>query len=232
MSSTLLRVLPLALGGAISPVILLVQITTLATRSHRVARSLIVLGSNVLVVAVIMVVVAIGGDRTSPGTGGDDPTSTITAWIRIVLSILLLATALRMVLEQRHEAAAEPEISSVSTSDTAADQPLRPMRFFLLGLGAMVSNATTIVLLIPAVHEIAIADLRTSEALVLYGIIGVIVMLPSYLPLVVFAALGRRGPAVMNRFGDWLHAHQKTIGIVVSLGFALYLGWTGFTGLS
>lgn len=232
MSSTLLKVLPLALGGAISPVILLLQITTLASRSHRVGRSLVVLASNILVVAVIVAVVAIGDHQTTGDLSSDSSTSAIAAWIRIVLSILLAATGIRLIIEQRQaNASGTPDTPSTTKDEGTAGQPLRATRYFVIGLGAMVSNATTIVLLIPAAHTVATANLRASESLLLYGIVMVIVLLPSYLPLLVFAALGERGPDMMDRFGDWLRTHQRTIGIVISLGFALYLGWTGFNGL-
>jgi hypothetical protein len=232
MASTLVRVLPLALGGAISPVILLLQIATLASQSHRIGRCLLVITSNMLVVVVIMAAVVFGDHHTSSDIAADAPTNPVAAWIRIVLAILLAATALRLIIEQlQAPTTGSSDLSSATTTESSKDQPFHPVRYFLIGLGAMVSNATTIVLLIPATHTVATANLQPSQALVLYAIVTAIVLLPSYLPLVVFMALGQRGPMLMNRFGDWLHTHQRTIGIVVSLGFAIYLGWTGFNDL-
>lgn len=232
MRSTLLEVLPLALGGAISPVILLLQLATLASRSHRVGRSLIVLASNVLVVVVIIAVVAIGDHRMSSGATPDATMSAVGAWIRIVLAVLLAATALRLAVERREaRRSGASAASDPPPTDDGADQPLRPLRYFVVGLGAMVSNATTIVLLIPAAHTVAIARLGVASSLVLYAIVTVIVLVPSYAPLLAFVAMGRRGPELMGRFGDWLREHNREIGIVVSIGFAIYLGWTGFSAL-
>jgi hypothetical protein len=96
----------------------------------------------------------------------------------------------------------------------------------------MVSNATTIVLLIPAMHDVAIAGLAGSEEVVLYLLVAAIVLLPSYLPLVALGAMGRRGPAVLAHLSEWLRVHNRDVGIAVSLGFAIYLGWTGFAALA
>ena len=228
MGRTFLEVLPLALGGAISPVVLLVQLATLASRSHPISRSLIVLGANALVVAVVVVVVVVGDHRTAVGATPSGTGDVVGAWIRIVLAVLLLATAVRLLL------VGDKDSSDESDADRAADtsaEPLRALRFFLLGIGAMASNATTLVLLIPAVHTVATSGLRGTQELSLYVSISAIVLLPSYLPLLGLGALGKRGPAALNALSTWLRRHNRAVQIVISLGFAVFLGWTGFTTL-
>ena len=227
MGSTFLAVLPLALGGAISPMILLLQLATLASRWHPVARSLVVLSANVAVVAVITVFVVVTDHRTAAGGTPPGTAEVVGAWIKVVLALLLLATAIRLAL-QTHTDTTEPPAENVD----AAPQPVRPGRYFLLGVAAMVSNATTIVLLIPAMHDVATAGLAGSEEVVLYLLVAAIVLLPSYLPLVALGAMGRRGPTVLAHLSEWLRVHNRDVGIAVSAGFAIYLGWTGFAALA
>jgi hypothetical protein len=226
VADTLVTVLPLALGGAISPVILLLQLATLASRAHPVGRALVVLAANITVVVVIVAVVVVTDHRTATGAiATGNATDVVGAWIKVVLAVLLAATALRLALE--HDKTEGP-----ADDDTGDDtEPLRPMRYFLLGLGAMVSNATTIVLLIPAVHTVATAGLRRPQELTLLAVVSIIVLLPSYLPLVALGALGRRGPEALSTLGRWLHGHQRQVGIAVSAGFAVYLGWSGLAAL-
>jgi hypothetical protein len=227
MGTSFLTVLPLALGGAISPMILLLQLATLASRWHPVARSLVVLMANAVVVTVITVVVVVTDHRTAVGGTPPGTSEVVGAWIRVILALLLLATAVRLAL-QTHTDTTEPPAENVD----ATPQPVRPTRYFLLGVAAMVSNATTIVLLIPAMHDVAIAGLAGSEEIVLYLLVAAIVLLPSYLPLVALGAMGRRGPAVLAHLSEWLRVHNRDVGIAVSLGFAIYLGWTGFAALA
>jgi hypothetical protein len=225
---TFIEVLPLALGGAISPVVLLVQLATLASRSHPVGRSLIVLGANALVVAVVIVVVVVGDHRTAMGATPTGTGDVVGAWIRIVLAVLLAATAVRLlVVGDKGAKGSDP----AEPTPDAAEEPLRPLRFFLLGVGAMASNATTLVLLIPAIHTVATAGLRGGQELSLFVSISAIVLLPSYLPLLGLGALGKRGPATLDALSTWLRHHNRDVQIVVSLGFAVFLGWTGFTAL-
>ena len=228
MGRTFIEVLPLALGGAISPVVLLLQLATLASRSHPVTRAFIVLAATTLVVAVVTAVVVVGDHRTAAGVAPTGAADVVGAWIRIVLAVLLLGTALRLLLSDRPDNGTSP----ASDGDSGADQPLRPARFFLLGVGAMATNATTLVLLIPAVHTVATAGLRSTQELSLYVSIALIVLLPAYLPLVALGAMGRRGPAVLERLSGWLRTHHRTIEIAVSLGFAVFLGWSGFSALA
>lgn len=224
MGSTLLTVLPLALGGAISPMILLLQLATLASRAHPVGRAFIVLAANLSVVVVIIGVVLVTDHRTAGGVAASGASDVVGAWIKVVLAILLIATAIRLALE-------DDKPTSAHDDQDDGNQPLRPIRFFLLGVGAMVSNATTIVLLIPAVHTVATAGLRRPQELTLLAVVSIIVLLPSYLPLVALGSLGRRGPDVLARLSRWLRIHNRQVGIAVSLGFAVYLGWTGLAAL-
>jgi hypothetical protein len=192
-----------------------------------VARAAIVLAATTLVVAVVTLVVVVGDHRTTAGATPTGTADVVGAWIRIVLAVLLLATALRLLLTDQH--ADQP--SGTSPADTTTG-PLRPLRFFLLGVGAMATNATTLVLLIPAVHTVATAGLRGTQELSLYVTIAFIVLLPAYLPLLALGALGRRGPGALASLNTWLGAHNRTVEIVVSLGFAVFLGWTGFSALT
>ncbi len=227
MGSTFLTVLPLALGGAISPMIVILQLATLASRWHPVARSLMVLVANIAVVAVVTVVVVLADHRTSAGDVSSDTSDVVGGWIRVVLALLLVASAVRLALGS-HGDTTEPPPEQGSD----VPQPRHLARYFLLGVAAMVANTTTLVLLIPAMHEIATAGLAPSSTALLYVTVAVIVLLPSYVPLVALGTMGKRGPAVLARLSEWLRTHNRTVGIVVSLGFAVYLGWTGFTALT
>lgn len=225
MTAALTRVLPLALGAMVSPMLLLLQAAALASRFHAVVRSLLVLAGNALVVAVVTVVIVVSDHRTEAGmaTGGGE---VVGAWIRIVLAVFLAVTAVRLALGDRSGDQVTPD------AGTATDPGVRPGRYLLFGIAAMATNATSLVLFIPAVHTTVTAGLdRVGEVAVL-GVLWLFILAPSFAPLLVYAALGNRGPAVLDRFGRWLRTHNRTIGIVVAAGFAVYLGVSGFVSLA
>lgn len=218
-TATLLRVLPLAFGAAISPVILLLQVATLASPRYPVRRACIVLAATALVVVAVMGVV-LATDAHAGAAPTSDPV--VDGWIRIVLALVLLAGALRTALRPAPDGDAPPPDD--------ADPGVRGVRFFLLGLGAMAANVTTIVLLVPATREVATADIG-DDRLVVLAVVFVVTLLPAYGPLLVLAALGRRGPAALAAMSTWLRAHRRAVTVVVSLGFAAYLGISGLVAL-
>ena len=139
--------------------------------------------------------------------------------------ILLLAVAVRAALAPAPD---EPP----AAPDDDAQASVHALRYFLLGVGAMVTNLTTIVLLIPATHDAATADLPADDRLLVMVAIALVTLLPAYGPLLAVAALGRRGPVVLATFGAWLRVHRRTVSVVVSLGFAAYLGVSGYVALT
>jgi len=225
MVSTLLAVWPLALGSAISPVLLMLQAVTLASRVHGVARSLVVLAGSAAVVAVVVAVVIAGDRRTELLAVGND--KVVGAWIRIVLAVLLAATAVRLAMGANHSASPGEDPAADAT-----DPGVKPARYLLLGVAAMATNATSLVLFIPALHTAVTAGLAPSAETAVVVVLCAFILAPAIVPLSVYVALGHRGPSVLAGFGNWLRVHNRTIGIVVSTGFAMFLGWAGFAALA
>lgn len=224
MFQTVVKVLPLAVGSAISPVVLLLQAATLASRFHAVARSAMVLAGNVIVVALATVIMIVA-DRNDTTAGLSATGVEVGAWIRIVLAVLLVLTAIRLAWgnHQGDHVTAGP--------DDAKDPGVKPARYLLVGAAAMATNATSMVLFLPAVHTAMTSGLAPGGEAGVLGVLWVFILLPAFAPLVVYAALGGRGPAALERFGVWLRTNNRTIGIVVSLGFAVFLGFEGLRGL-
>jgi len=224
VSTTFARVLPLAFGAAISPVILLLQVATLASPRYPVRRAVIVLGATALVVVMVMAAVVATDAHAGAGPKTDP---VVDGWIRIVLALVLLAGAVRVALHPGATAAGP----AADAPAAAADPGVRGLRFFLLGIGAMLTNLTTIVLLVPATREAASAAISRGDRLVVLAVVLVITLLPAYGPLVVLAALGRRGPAALAAMSRWLGSHHRAVTVAVSLGFAAYLGISGLIAL-
>jgi len=223
VGSTFAKVLPLALGAAVSPVILLLQVATLASPRFPVRRALIVLVATALVVVGVMAAVVVTDHAAAEVPRSD---TIVGGWIKVVLAIVLLAVAVHAAL------APAPEERAPPSGADAADAPLHAVRYFALGAGAMLTNLTTIVLLVPATRDAATADLSSGDRLVVLGVVFVITLLPAYAPLLVLAAMGRRGPTALASLSRWLRGHHKAVTVVVSLGFSLYLGISGYVALA
>jgi hypothetical protein len=102
---------------------------------------------------------------------------------------------------------------------------------FGLGLVAMASNVTTIVLFLPAVRDIARADVTTLDAAVALLVLLTVTLLPALLPVLAVSLGGAAGRRLLDRVGAFTQAHHETIAAVVSFAFAVYLGLSGLRRL-
>ena len=222
MGSTFRQILPLVIGAAISPVLLLLQVATLASKNFPLRRALLVLVSSSMVTALIIIFVSSTNQKSSSSSGSQDA---VHAWIEIVLAVVLLANAVRSMLAP----ASDAEVKAPPDESSAR---LHAVRYLLLGVAAMATNFTTIVLLIPAVHDVAISSLSTQDKATLLVVVGIIVEFVAYFPILVVLAAGKKGPVLLDHLSTYLRTHRRRIGIVVSLGFAIYLGYSGLSALA
>ena len=230
-----LAILPLALGSAVSPLVLVAQILTV-TRSGSGLRAgwWFVLGSAVLVSLWIGLALVVGHALPQPAPG-PDPES---ACLRLVLALVLLGLGLKLL----QAAPASVESNGVSqspardglatgTQDRQATRrhPLR--RAFGLGLVTMASNLTSLVLVFPAVHDLGRDRLPGLEELLLVGLIAFFTLLPSLAPPLLLLVSGAGGQRQLERLNGWTQAHQRQISGGLCLAFGLLLTVSGLSSL-
>lgn len=220
LSEVLRSVLPLAVGAAVSPVILLLQMVVLTDGEARLRRAWMVTAGA----ATSLIAWGVAGwlliDRLPTPRRGPDATA---AAVDLVLALVLVALGLRA-LTQRHDPAPTP---SPGTSGRASSLGVA----YGLGVVAMATNVTTIVLFLPAVRDIARADLVVADTAVALGVLLTIILAPALLPVLAVSIGGAAGRRALDRLGAFTSAHHATIAAVVSFGFALYLGLQGLRRL-
>lgn len=230
-----LAILPLALGSAVSPLVLVAQILTV-TRSGSGLRAgwWFGLGSAV-VVALWIALALVVGHGLPQSAPGPDPES---AGLRLVLALVLLGLGLKLL----QAAPASVESSGVSQSpaqdgsSTGSEErqatrrhPLR--RAFGLGLVTMASNLTSLVLVFPAVHDLGRDRLPGLQEALLVGLIALCALLPSLAPPLVLLVSGASGRRQLERLHGWTQAHQRQISGALCLGFGLLLALSGLSSL-
>jgi len=245
-----LAILPLALGAAVSPLVLVAQILTV-TRSDSGLRAgwWYGLGSAVVVALWIALALVVGHALPQPAPG-PDPES---AGLRLVLALVLLGLGLRLLqrppagVGARADQASAALESSVQGSWTDGSQtdgsqtpdsqggqgtrrhPLR--RAFGLGLVTMGSNLTSLVLVFPAVHDLGRDRLPGVQEALLVGLIALFTLLPSLAPPLLLLVCGARGQRQLERLRGWTGAHQRQISGALCLGFGLLLAFSGLSSL-
>jgi hypothetical protein len=216
----LAQVLPLALGAAVSPVILLVQMATLTSGTARLARAwAVAAGTAVAITGWGLAGWVLVNRLPTPRTGPD----ATAAAVDLALAFVLVALGLRS-LSQRHDPPHAPAArESTGGAHVAAS--------FAVGLVAMATNVTTVVLFLPAVRDVARAELPLAGTAVVLAVLLVIVTMPAWLPVLAVSLGGAAGRRLLDRVGAFATRHHALIAAVVSFGFALYLGWNGLRRL-
>ncbi len=87
----------------------------------------------------------------------------------------------------------------------------------------MVVNFSTLLLVLPAVHEITRSGASTTAQVVVFIVMFVIVLLPVLVPVVLAAVLGSGADRMLDVTHVWVGRNARTIGTVIEAVFAVYL---------
>jgi threonine/homoserine/homoserine lactone efflux protein len=206
------KVLPLALGAAISPVVITLQVLTLAANRYPLRRTWAIAAGCTLVTIGWAAVALLATNRTSAAhTGNPSATSGLLA---LAFAVLLVGLGVRALLHRGKSDDPRPSKSS--------DRP-HSWEFLAIGLGAMVTNFTSFLLFFPAVHAIGVSDATESERAVALLVLFLITLLPAYAPPLVATVLGQRAQQGLDRLGRFVTVHRATINATICFAFAIYL---------
>jgi threonine/homoserine/homoserine lactone efflux protein len=213
MSSLLGQVIPLALAAAISPVIFLLQLTTL-TGPRPIARGAAVTAGAAAVLIILSTIgVALGGTSFSSK-------DTLQAVLNIVLGALLILVGLRALLKPPKPKATEPEAKPASVE-----------RSLVAGAAAMASNVTSFALYIPALALIAGSGLPLGQRGLAGLIILLITLMVAWVPLLLAATVPAASNRLLPALGRWMTENDRWIQVVLGFGFGILLVAKGVKGL-
>ena len=215
MTALLASVVPLAIGAAISPTLLALQLLVLTGRNRPLARAWALAAGAALVLAAFSVLGLTVLDHLHPPAHGHH--SLRGAVLMFIAAALLAALALRSLLKR-------PTPAEQHKSRTAGRLETAPTGWFV-GVGAlgMVVNFSTLVLFLPALHEITRSSVDLVGRSVAFGLLFVIALLPVLVPVVVVSAAGERAAPALDATHGFVTRHARQIGIVIEVVFAVYL---------
>ncbi|PZV04099.1 MAG: hypothetical protein DCF23_07355 [Cyanobium sp.] len=219
LTSLALKVLPLALGAAVSPLVLVGQMVTLSQGGAGLRPGWSYAAGTAVVVALWLALGLAVGAALPPHPSGPDP---VSAGLHLMLALVLVAIGARIL--SRSAAPAEAN-TAPPPPVSAGGHTLR--HAFLLGLGAMAANLTSLVLVLPASEMLSRSSLPGGAKALLVLAVALITLLPSLVPPLALALAGASGRRALERFSAWSEAHQRQITASLCFGFALLLAWSG-----
>jgi hypothetical protein len=220
-AAVLAAVLPLAVGAAMSPLVLVLQVRQLLAPALGLARAwAFLLGAAVITLIWLGLGLAVG-DLLPPRPTGPDP---VAATLHLGVAALLVSLGAANLLR------AQPGLAVAPPPPTPA-RAAAPWSAFRLGLGAMAANLSSLALFLPAVQDLARASLEAAERAGLSALLVGFTLLPALLPPCLVLASGRRGEQLLERLGRWLNSHQRQVSATLCFVFAALLTVNGLARL-
>ncbi len=208
MVSILLKVLPLAIGAAVSPTVLTVVVLLLAGAKTRRDAVAFAIGTALVSVAIGLAVLFVFNRALE---AHHDSAGHRSAVVDVVLGLVLLALAVR-------EVVARPK-----AKEPKARRELGVGGAFALGAAVMAANFSSLVLYLAALKEIVRADVATVSELVVTAVFIVIMLLPAEVPLLLTVVAPDSSQRILTSIGASVKRHSRTITIVVLVVFGAYL---------
>jgi hypothetical protein len=180
----LAQVVPLAIAGAISPVVLMGALAILdGPRAIRqsAAFSAGVIGTTIVLFVAGFLVAVLRRDGDTPAWFSGDRAHVAIGVMLIVAGIVL--------------AVVRPNPERTKKFEARFLSGTRPLRDFVIaGIVLMITNASTFVVLIAILHTVARADVLFADELIAFGVATFIVVLPATAPLAaaLFGGAGMR----------------------------------------
>jgi threonine/homoserine/homoserine lactone efflux protein len=208
MGSLLAHMVLLGLAASVSPVSITVMITLMLTKNPLRNALAFLAGFTLVLVAMGVLSVFVFHAGTAHKTG------TVDGWIDIGFGVLCLAV---IPLSIRRKPKEE------KPGDEQSAKPFTAGKSFVVGMGTMAVNASTIVIYLSATHLIAAAKLSTFDDLIALIVLTLVTLITLIIPILIYAIFPSRAEKVLTSLKGWLARHRKVIAVSILVVIGAYL---------
>ena len=214
----LLEILPLALGAAVSPLVVAGEIYCISEPEAGLRRGWLFTAGSALVVGIWLAIgLAMGHALPTRPDGAD----AISVALRLAMGLVMLVLGIQLLLHPPRGATAP-----------SGPGPKRPeLRAFALGVGVMAQNMSSLVLFFPAVADITRAGKASGGEAMPLTVLVLLTLSPCLVPPLLVSLGGQGGRTLLDRFNRWLKPKQWALGLMVFFGMAAYLLISGIQAL-
>lgn len=214
MTAAIAAILPYAVGAAVSPLLLTIQIVILAGGVHPKRRAWLYTAGAAVVAAVIIALLATLFQGVTPSASGP---SDFQRGVEITAAVILCVLALRSFLPVHASADDKPGKLQEWVQHASSG------KFFFIGMIMMATNASSIIMLVPGIHAVEVMRPGLAPAIVALSIALVLVMLPALIPVGLVTLLGSRSNAFLQRLNEFATKHSRTITGCLCIMIAAFL---------
>lgn len=205
-------VVPLALGAAVSPAMITLQLLILSSGAKSVSRAWGFALGMLLTIAAFIVLVATVARGLTLGGASQSVTERVVKLLAAALLVLLGIRALR----RPAGSGATQRVKNMTAKDPWS-------AFVLLGFVSMWLNLSSLVLMLPAVH-VSVTAGTDVEAQLLF--IALCAVAPGLLPVLAATLLGKRADSVLGTLNRFTTDHANQINAGICFLFSALLVWS------
>jgi hypothetical protein len=213
LSTLLLNVLPLALGAAVSPVVLIgtILILTLSDRP-KLSGVAFYIGAIILLLIVIVAGIVVGGGITA-----DRHPSVISAYLDLALGILLILLGIRRIVKK---VTGPDKDKFIQKSKSGVSDFIK---YMFLGIGIFVINFKSTILVFAASKDIGLSSAGFADKLAVIIILTVITLLVVEIPLVIYFTMPESSEKLLGALNIWMQKNSRYLVAAVLFFFGIYL---------
>jgi threonine/homoserine/homoserine lactone efflux protein len=212
----IVNVLPYGLAAAAAAPIVAVVTAVILSESKRPILSAWIFTAGA---AALDIVYSVAILAAAEGSGAFDGGSDAGAIVDLVLGAIFLALGLSAVFshpDPEKEQAQEKRIRQAAAAGLGG--------MLVTGVVAQLINIDALAVYTGALKEVAESSVSTGEGAAAVLVTLALMLLPYYLPVLVYAVSPERSGRALTRMSDWLLGHSRMLEIVVGLGFgAIFL---------
>ncbi len=142
--------------------------------------------------------------------------------VKLVLAAVLLGLAVRQVIRARHPKPTSGKPGKWQQRLATA----RTIDFVAVGFMAMLSNASTLVMILAGAHVVTVSQAPDSTKVEAAIMLGVFASLPMLLPVLGVSAFGSHADGALKALNKFTTAHRAAINAGILVFFAVLLVWS------
>ncbi len=207
------QLLPFAVGAALSPTLLVMQLVILTGDSRALSRAWSLAAGRM----VSLLIITIGGASLLARLPDFDSGLTASPEAGVILVVggaVLLSLAIR-------SARRPASTSAPGRAQRVIDAP--PLSLFVLGAVWMLVNASTLALYIPGLHVVARSDVGEPARLAGVALLYLAAAAAALVPPLALTVFGDDIRPKLSQVQAWMERNGRTIGVVVSVVFGVAL---------
>ena len=216
LSVLLASVLPLALGAAVSPTVL-IGIILILSISDRPKLSGIAFYTGAIIILLIVVAAGMIIGRGAE-VASSKPPSVASAYFDLALGILLILFGIWKVIKKGDGAPDKNRF--VGKSKSAVSDFIK---YMISGLAMFTINFTTTVLVFAAGKDIGLSNAGFTDKLIVVVIITLITLLVVEIPLLIYFTMPKRSEKLLNPLNVWMQKNSRYLMAGIIFIFGIYL---------